>query len=136
MANIKNVIDDKLARFVLVGIFNTVVGAGMMFALYNLAGWSYWLSSAFNYTLTSIMSYVLNKKFTFQHDGDVAGSAVRFAANIAVCYLVAYGVAKPLVKLMLSGAAVTLRENIALLVGMVLFTGMNYLGQRFFAFKK
>ena len=130
------IVDDKLGRFVLVGIFNTIVGAGMMFALYNLAGWSYWLSSAFNYTFTSILSYVLNKKFTFRHEGDVTGSAVRFAVNIAVCYLLAYGIAKPLAKMLLAGATITLRENVAMLVGMVIFTGLNYLGQRFFAFKK
>ena len=27
------------------------------------------------------------------------------------------------------------RDNVAMLVGMVLFTGLNYLGQRFFAFR-
>ena len=27
------------------------------------------------------------------------------------------------------------RDNVALLAGMVFFTGLNYLGQRFFAFR-
>ena len=54
---------------------------------------------------------------------------------IAVCYLIAYGIAKPLCLRLLSGAAVSTRDNAAMLVGMVLFTGLNYLGQRFFAFR-
>jgi hypothetical protein len=29
----------------------------------------------------------------------------------------------------------TTHDNVSMLVGMVLFTGLNYLGQRFFAFK-
>ena len=53
-----------------------------------------------------------------------------------MCYLIAYGVAKPLVRAMLSGASVSIQENVAMLSGMCLFVVLNYLGQRFFAFKK
>ena len=78
---------------------------------------------------------VVNKHFTFQSRERGAGQAVRFAANIAVCYLIAYGIAKPLCLRLLANAAVSTRDNVAMLVGMVLFTGLNYLGQRFFAFR-
>ena len=40
--------DQKLIRFLLVGTANTIVGAGMMFVLYNALGVSYWLASACN----------------------------------------------------------------------------------------
>ena len=63
------------------------------------------------------------------------GQVVRFAANIAVCYLIAYGAAKPLCLRLLANASVSTRDNVAMLVGMVFFTGLNYLGQRFFAFR-
>ena len=36
---------------------------------------------------------------------------------------------------LLAGQAVNVQENVAMLVGMCLYTGLNYLGQRFFAFK-
>ena len=55
--------------------------------------------------------------------------------NISVCYLIAYGAAKPLVRALLSGASATIQENVAMLCGMCLFVALNYLGQRFFAFK-
>ena len=106
-----------------------------MFGLYNLANCSYWVSSAANYVLTSILSFFLNKHFTFQSRERGAGQVVRFAANIAVCYLIAYGIAKPLCLRLLANATVGTRDNVAMLVGMVLFTGLNYLGQRFFAFR-
>ena len=136
MNRIKQLFDEKLLKFVVVGVVNTLVGMAIMYGLYNLAGCSYWLSSGTNYVLTSILSYVLNKRFTFRHEGDVKGSAIRFAVNIAVCYLLAYGIAKPLAYYLLSGYSVKIQENIAMAVGMVLFTGFNYLGQRFFAFKE
>ena len=133
---IRELFDEKLIKFVIVGVINTLIGMAIMFGLYNLAGCSYWISSGTNYVLTSILSYVLNKHFTFGHKGDVKGSALRFAVNIAVCYLLAYGIAKPVTYYLLSGCSVKVRDNAAMLVGMVFFTGFNYLGQRFFAFKE
>lgn len=133
---IKKIIDVKLAKFIIVGIINTIVGTAIMFGLYNFAGCSYWVSSAANYILTSILSFFLNKYFTFQHKGSTLKSAVRFTINILVCYLLAYGIAKPLVLHLLADQAKTLQENVAMLVGMCLFVGFNYMGQRFFAFKE
>lgn len=132
--NAKDLFDIKLIKFAGVGVVNTIVGATLMFGLYNLAGASYWLSSLANYVLTSILSYFLNKKFTFGHKGDIKGSFFRFVINIAVCYLVAYGIAKPITLIVLGGFSIRIQENIAMLVGMCLFTGLNYIGQRLFVF--
>lgn len=126
--------DKKLGKFIIVGIINTLVGMAIMFGLYNLAGCSYWVSSAANYFFGSILSFCLNKYFTFGYKGDMLGSAFRFTLNIAACYLLAYGIAKPLVLAVMPGSE-TLQENAAMLVGMCLFTGFNYIGQRIFAFK-
>lgn len=133
---LKQLLDASVVRFVLVGCVNTLVGTAIMFGLYNLAHWSYWLSSAANYTLTSILSFFLNKYFTFQSKTWSGKEVLRFIVNIAVCYLIAYGAAKPLVRLLLSNAGEALRDNVSMLVGMVLFTCCNYIGQRFFTFKK
>ena len=130
----KKISDSTVLRFVLVGVVNTLVGMAIMFGLYNLAHCSYWMSSACNYILTSILSFFLNKYFTFQNQEKSVVQAVRFAVNIAVCYLLAYGIAKPLCIWLLSGASQTVRDNVSMLVGMCLFTVLNYLGQRFFAF--
>lgn len=128
--------DKKFLKFCLVGVANTLFGTGVMYALYNLAGCSYWLSSAMNYILGSILSYFLNKYYTFQYKKRDWGTILRFAANIAVCYLIAYGAAKPLVRSLLEGAGQKVQDNVAMLVGMVLFVALNYLGQRFFAFRE
>ena len=136
MKRLRTLFDAKLWKFLLVGVINTIVGTAIMFGLYNITGCSYWVASAANYVLTSILSFFLNKYFTFRSRERSVGQVVRFAANITVCYLVAYGAAKPLVRQVLEGSSVTVRDNVAMLVGMVLFTGLNYLGQRFFAFQQ
>ena len=128
-------IDSTVPRFLLVGIINTLVGCGAMFLLYNLAHWSYWLSSAANYVLGGIVSFFLNKYFTFRRREWSWRQVVRFALNVAVCWLLAYGLAERLALWALSGWPEQLRANAAMLVGMCLYTGLNYLGQRFFAFR-
>ncbi len=133
---LKKFFDPSFFRFVAVGVINTLIGSAIMFGLYNLAGFNYWVSSAANYGFTSILSFFLNKFFTFKSKEWSKKEVFRFAANIIVCYAIAYGAAQPLVRLLLSGASEKLRDNLSMLVGMGLFTICNYLGQRFFAFKK
>ena len=97
---------------------------------------SYWISSASNYFFGSILSYFLNKSFTFKYGKADFKSIFRFTVNILVCYVLAYGIAKPVMRWALSGYSVTVQENVSMVLGMVLFVALNYLGQRFFAFKK
>ena len=82
------------------------------------------------------MSFFLNKFFTFRNRQRSPAQILRFAGNILLCYLIAYGAAKPAVLWALSGAGRRLQENVAMLVGMCLFTGLNYLGQRLFVFSE
>ena len=130
----QNIFDETLPKFLLVGVFNTLVGTGTMFLLYNLAGCSYWLSSAANYIVGGTVSFFLNKYFTFQSQGLSCKQVGKFIITVSACYLLAYGVAKPLTLHFLAGYAVQIQENAAMLVGMCLYTGLNYFGQRFFAF--
>lgn len=132
----KSLFDAKLWKFLLVGVLNTLVGNGLMFLLYNLADFSYWPATAVSYALASVMSYFLNRRFTFRYPAGGWRVVLRFSLNIAVCYALAYGLAKPAMRWLLSGASVSLRDNAAMLTGMCLFVGFNYLGQRFFAFRE
>jgi putative flippase GtrA len=133
---IKKYLDITFLKFVLVGVINTIVGTAVMFLCYNAFHCSYWFSSAMNYVIGSIVSYFLNKYFTFQNKERSWKIVAKFIINITICYLAAYGLAKPLVAHVLSGQTVNIQENGGMLVGMVLFVILNYLGQRFFTFKK
>lgn len=131
----KKFFDPNMLRFLLVGVVNTLVGAGIMFLLYNLAGCSYWLSSAANYIVGGVVSYFLNKYYTFKNTERSWKQVLRFALNVAVCWLLAYGIAKPLALRLLAGFDEKLQTNAAMLAGLCLYTALNYLGQRFFAFR-
>ena len=89
--------NSTLVRFALVGVVNTLFGTAIMFVLYNVFHVGYWISSACNYIFGSILSFFLNKYFTFRDSTRSWAQVLRFAVNIATCYLLAYGIAKPLV---------------------------------------
>lgn len=128
--------DKTFFKFIIVGVINTIVGAGVMFSLYNLFHCSYWFSSIMNYVIGSIVSYFLNKYYTFESSKITRKEIIYFSLNIAVCFFIAYGLAKPLALYLLSDYSKAIQENTAMFIGMVIFTGLNYLSQRFIVFKK
>ena len=128
--------DRTVIKFLAVGVVNTLVGCGTMFLLYNLAHCSYWASSAANYVVGGIVSFFLNKYFTFQNKERSWKQLGMFVINITICYLLAYGMAKPVVSWILHDQSKSMQENLSMLVGMGAFVVFNYVGQRLVVFKK
>ena len=128
------IIDRIFLKFILVGIVNTLFGSFIMFFLYNIAGCGYWFSSAANYMAGSVLSFFLNKYVTFNVKKWPLTMIPAFALTAAVSYFAAYKAAKMAIFALLHGYPQTIRDNAALFAGMCLFTGLNYMGQRFIVF--
>jgi len=127
--------DKKFFKFIIVGVINTIAGAVVMFALYNFAGLSYWVSSAATYVSCSTLSFFLNKNFTFGVKRKSVAMVFMFAGVVIAAYLIAFGCAKPAMNYFLQNSSQKIRENAALFAGMCVYTGLNYIGQRCFVFK-
>jgi putative flippase GtrA len=127
--------NNTFFRFILVGVINTLVGGAFIFLLYNVVEIGYWWSSAVSYVLISILSFFLNKYFTFGVRHWSVFMVFSFILTIIISYLIAYCIAKPAMNYLLRGNSQKIRENTALFTGMCLFTGLNYLGQRLIVFK-
>ena len=125
----------QLVKFIFVGIINTLFGMAVMFGLYNFFHCSYFFSTAMNYILGSILSFFLNKYFTFQNKNKSVKQVLIFICNIVVCYALAYGIAKPFVNFILDSFSNNIKDNVSMFVGMVLFTFLNYFGQKYLVFK-
>lgn len=136
MKKTQQLLDVTFWKLVLVGIANTLVGTTVMFVAYKALHLSYWISSASNYVIGSIVSYFLNKYFTFQNKEKSVKQVVIFIFNITICYLLAYGFAKPIISWVLSNQSKPVQDNLSMLAGMGAFVVFNYLGQRIFVFKK
>lgn len=146
---IKKFFDIKFWKFILVGVINTLVGNGLQFVLFALLAWDrydwgVWLASALGYFIGSVVSYFLNKYFTFKNTEKGWKPILRFALNIAVCYALSYCIAIPLIKWICTANNFTMFsltvEQFAgyasMILGSCLFVAFNYIGQRFFAFRE
>jgi putative flippase GtrA len=130
--------DKRMLIFLLIGAGNALLTILLMYGMFELLHYGYWISSAIAFTICSVISFILNRKYTFKNKDAVWLTAIKFALVIAVCYFIAYWVAQPITEEVFTIIGVELNQadiqRIALLVGQIVFTGMNYLGQRFFAF--
>ncbi|MCQ2241396.1 GtrA family protein [Treponema sp.] len=105
-----------------------------MFVLYNIFHCSYWFSSSCNYIFGGVISFILNKVFTFKNNEKSFKQIALFILNLVFCYLIAYILAKILIFKLFETSTEGLKTNIAMVGGMILYTGLNYLGQRFLVF--
>ena len=128
-------LNNTFIKFIIVGTVNTFVGGALIFLLYNTTEIGYWLSSAISYVLTSILSFFLNKYFTFSIQHWSIFMILAYILTITFSYLIAYGLSKPAMNYLLMNSPRKVRENAALFTGICFFTGINYLGQKFFVFK-
>lgn len=145
---LKNFFDIKFWKFILVGILNTLIGEGVVLLLTNPVGWKNYSwgpgAAAFvGIVIGSIVSFFLNKYFTFKSTEKGFKPVLKFTLNIAVCMLVRVGVAtgvsalsKAMAWSMFGMDAVTFAGNLSWAVGAVVFVACNYVGQRFFAFRE
>lgn len=130
--------DRSLVIFLIIGGLNTIISMAGSQLLLNALG--YWGSTALMFTLCSFTSFYFNRKYSFESKAPLLQSAVRFAAVIAGCYLISFGLSHWLVPTVLDALSLGLsaewKTRIAMLVAQVIFTGCNYIGQRLWAFKE
>ena len=126
----------QVSKFLLVGVINTLVGAGLMFVLYNAMHFSYWISSAANYIVGGIISFFLNKYFTFKNYQKSIFQIFIFILLVIFCYFISYYFAKKIIYVIMKNYSETVRDNVSMFGGMCLYTIFNYIGQKFFVFSR
>ncbi len=125
--------------FLIIGGANTILSLGIMLLLYNALSFGYWLSSATSFFICSIISYILNRRISFKSNAPILSSAIKFSIVIAVCYFIAFSLAKPIMLYIVSffdiSMSLSLIEQLAMLIAQAIFTTLNFLGQKLWAFK-
>ena len=130
------VFDGVLLKFLLAGLANTIVGSGLMFVMYNVFGVGYWASSAASYIVGSVLSFFLNKYWTFNVRKRSLYMVIAFILTMAISWFLAYRMARTAIYFLLVDHPQKIQDNVALFAGMCFFTALNYIGQRFIVFKK
>lgn len=122
----------KILRFLLVGLVNTFVGLGVTFLLYHGLQTGYWVATALGNASGVAVSYVLNRRYTFAVKAGGPRYWLKFLTVVVVSYFIAYRLSLTLILVLFP----TFGGTGAILVGMVLYTVLNFLGQNYWVFQK
>jgi len=119
----------RVIRFALVGILNTALSLGTIYLLQNGLCVDYRIANAAGYALGILTSFALNRIWTFKStDTPVMRQGARFLANALICW----GVQILAVIAMVEALGVA--KELAQPLGMIVYTGCNYIGNRLFVF--
>lgn len=124
-------------RFLIVGLINTVVGLTIMYVLYHLANQSYWLSTFIGNSVGALVSFILNRSFTFKSKGTVRKSIMKFLLVILCCYFISYHLGTLLVDWSMKemNYAISFQTDLAILLSTAIYTITNYICQKQFVFR-
>lgn len=127
----------QFVRFLMVGVTNTLVGLSVMYILLHVACQSYWTSTFLGNSVGAVVSFFLNRSFTFKSQNSVFKSMLRFVVVILFCYFLSYTIGRNLVEWILRTSEITssIQTDIAVLFSTGLYTVLNYLFQKVFVFK-
>lgn len=138
MNKLSRLLTGSFARFLLVGLLNTLVGLSASFMLFNWLHLNYWASTFGGNTIGAIVSYFLNRTFTFRSTARVGSSWWKFGLVILLCYGLSYGASWGLASLaaaLFPSIPETWLHNAAILAGNGLYTIGNYFGHKLFTFR-
>jgi hypothetical protein len=127
--------NNELVKFLIVGILNTIIGASIMFIAYNFLKLNYWVSTSLNYIVAGTFSFFANKKFTFKSEGKTFQKIIFFILTLIICYFVAFNLSKKMIAF-IDINDIKLKENISMVVGMVIYTVLNFILQKQIVFRK
>lgn len=120
----------QIGRYSLVGILNTLVTLLVIYGLKAGFGAGDYVANAAGYGVGLVMSFTLNRAYTFGHEGAVFGAVVRFLVAFAICYAINLAVVAALV----DGLGVN--GYLAQPCGMVSFTVSFYILLRMHVFQR
>lgn len=76
----------RFAKFLVVGVLNTLVTLAVIYILHALAGCGEMLSNFVGYVAGLANSFLWNRQWVFRSHGRAWAEAARFAAGFALCY--------------------------------------------------
>lgn len=119
----------QIIKFGIVGLSNTAVTAAALFILISLLKVDPLVANPIGYTLGLINSFVFNKFWTFKSSSHPLREALLFLIVFAISFTPQFFLYRYLLSIGYS-------ELIATAVGMVVYTAINFIGNRLLTFKE
>jgi putative flippase GtrA len=121
-------IHQQAIRYGAVGVLNTAAGLLCIFAALHFWGFGNVEANAFGYSAGFLISYTVNRRWTFHHRGPAGESLFKFAMVTAVAYLA--NLATTLAAYRIIGVNAYLAQT----AGVPVYLAFGFLGSRYFAF--
>jgi putative flippase GtrA len=118
----------QLMRFAAVGVLNTVLGYAVIFACMYLAGLGAVTSNVIGYLVGLIVSYVMNRTFTFRSVAPASREMIRFVSIFLLAYLANLAV------LVLSIDHFGVHEGVAQIGAGVVYFGLSFIMNKYYVF--
>ena len=117
-------------KYGMVGVVNTLLTLVIIWLMRSILGAPLVLSNATGYTLGFINSFVLNRSWTFKKNKDSWKKGfIKFLIAFLICYAIQLGFV-----LLLKNWTI-LREIYITILGMIVYTGTNFLLNKYFTFR-
>lgn len=119
----------QFAKYCLVGVVNTLVGLGLIFSLMALVGLSPAASNFIGFAVGIMVSFSLNRAWTFRSAAPIAKSFAYFASVCGAGYFLNLGVLLTAIYLL------GINPYVAQVIGVGCYAVFVFLGSRYFAFR-
>lgn len=120
----------QLFRFLTVGVFNTVLGYGVIFACMYLAKMTPENSNVAGYLVGLFASYVLNRKYTFNSTQNQRKEIIRFLAVFVVAYASNFMILEILIY------KIEMHEGVSQVLAGVAYVIVSYMMNKYYVFKQ
>jgi putative flippase GtrA len=120
--------DGSLIRFAVVGLSNTLYGLAVIYAAKYVGGLDDIPANVLGYATGTLLSFTLNKRWTFRYRGPDRGAFVRFVLVTTTAYLLN-------LLTVLGALRLGINAYVAQAIGVVPYATFGYLASRHFAFR-
>ena len=120
----------QLFKYSIVGIFNALIGLGIIFVLYNLFDINYIIANIVGYAFGLTNSFIWNKSWTFKSKKHYSKEILPFLIIFIISYII------NLVVLIASVEIVVINPNISQLLAAGFYTAINFLLNRKWTFSQ
>ena len=117
-------------RFLTVGVFNTILGYGVIFACMYLAKMSPESSNVAGYSAGLVVSYILNRKYTFNSKQNQRKEIIRFLAVFVVAYASNFVILEILIY------KIGMHEGMSQVLAGVAYVITSYIMNKYYVFKQ
>ncbi len=128
IGSLKISINNSLVKFLTVGVINTLLSLLVIFGLKYFYSMSDFYANFIGYIVGLVCSFILNRKWTFNHSGSLLNAIVKFLLVFIVAYSINIMFVLALIKL-------NVNSYFSHIMGIPVYTIIFYLGSKFIVFK-